>query len=202
LKRFLSFFYLIFLGIQISNCNNQENNNTVNLRIAKTVPAIYQNVQDSNFSMHEDTLFYKHVLYTGFQFSLLDKGDTAFLKSFFNGVEEGNQKRWYPNKQLEEERFYINGKKEGIHQGWWPNHQKRFYFTAYNDEYNGEFKEWTQNGILIKFFHYQNGYEIGSQKLWWANGDVRANYVIKNGRKYGLLGLKNCNNPYDSLTKK
>lgn len=191
-----------FLIIIFTKCNTQKDEITTELKIAKTVPAIFYTVTDSNFSYHEDTVFYKHAFYTGYQFALYENGDTLLLKSFFNGVEEGFQRKWYPGKKLEEERFYINGKKEGIHQGWWSNGQKRFYFSAYNNEYNGEFKEWMPNSLLVKFFHYKNGYEEGSQRLWWADGTVRANYVIKNGRKYGLLGWKTCINPYDTISKK
>jgi len=194
--------YIILISFGFSNCNTNKNDFFIEPKIAKTVPAIFKNAKDSGFNLHEDTVFYNHIFFTGYQYSLYENGDTAFLKSFFNGVEEGIQKKWYPGKQLEEERFYINGKKEGVHQGWWPNNQKRFCFTLYCNEYNGEFKEWMPNGLLIKFFHYQNGFEVGSQRLWWSDGTVRANYVIKNGRKYGLLGLKTCNNPYDSITKK
>ena len=42
------------------------------------------------------------------------------------------------------------------------------------------------------------GYEEGSQKAWWQNGVIRANYVVKNGRRYGLIGLKLCMNPEGS----
>ena len=67
---------------------------------------------------------------------------------------------------------------------------------------NGEFKEWYFSGLLGKQFHYVNGQEEGSQRLWWDNGTVRANYVIRNGKKYGLIGLVTCSNPYDSIIKK
>ena len=51
---------------------------------------------------------------------------------------------------------------------------------------------------IIKSFNYVNGYENGSQKLWFNNGEVKSNYVIKNNRRYGLLGTKNCVNVSDS----
>ena len=102
-------------------------------------------------------------------------------------MEEGIQKKWYPNRQLEEERYYINGKKEGQHRGWWPDGKPKFEFSAANDIYEGEFKEWYASGLLGKQFHYVNGIEEGSQRLWWDNGTVRANYVIRNGKKFGLI---------------
>ena len=171
-------------------------------KIAKTVPLNFINTTDSGFTNHQDTVYFGDKYFTGYRYTLYAGGDTAALRSYFNGVEEGLQRSWYPNKQLAEERFYINGRKEGIHRGWWPTGRKKFYFEAYNDEYEGEFKEWYSSGMLCKFFHYVKGQEEGSEKLWWDNGTIRANYVIRNGKKYGLLGLKTCINPYDSVIKK
>ena len=28
--------------------------------------------------------------------------------------------------------------------------------------------------------------------MWELDGGIRANYVVKNGHRYGLIGLKNC----------
>ncbi|MEO6253593.1 MAG: hypothetical protein ABIO79_09820 [Ferruginibacter sp.] len=172
------------------------------IKIAKTVPLIYVSEFDKDLSKHQDTVFYKGQFFTGYRFALYPNGDTAILQSYFNGVEEGFQKKWYPNRQLQEERFYINGKKEGMHKGWWADGKERFLFTANGDKYEGEFKEWYVSGLLGKYFHYTNGREEGSQRLWWDNGSVRANYVIREGKKYGLIGLKTCVNPYDSIAKK
>lgn len=172
------------------------------IKIAKTVPGNYIKATDNRFTYHQDTVYYDDHFFTGYRYLLYQNGDTALLQSYFNGVEEGSQKKWYPNKQLAEERFYINGMKEGVHRSWWPDRKQKMYFVAYANEYSGEFKEWYASGLLGKDFHYVNGHEEGSQKLWWDNGTVRANYVIRNGKKYGLLGLKTCINPYDSIIKK
>jgi len=171
-------------------------------KIAKTVPPVYIAASDKYLSKHQDTIFYKDQFFTGFRYTLHPNNDTAALDSYFNGVEEGTQKKWYPNRRLQEERFYINGKKEGAHKGWWPDGKEKFVFTAYNDKYEGQFKEWYSSGLIQKHYHYTNGQEEGSQRLWWDNGSVRANYVIREGKKYGLIGLKTCVNPYDSITKK
>ena len=171
-------------------------------KIAKTVPSNYISYTDSGFVNHKDTVYHKGIFFTGYRFALYPNGDTASLQSYFNGVEEGFQKKWYPGKQTAEERFYINGKKEGTHQTWWPDGKQKFNFTAKNDAYEGEFKEWYASGQISKDFHYRNGQEEGSEKMWWSNGAVRANYVIRNGKKYGLIGLTLCNNPYDSIIKK
>jgi antitoxin component YwqK of YwqJK toxin-antitoxin module len=171
-------------------------------RIAKTVPAVFVEADDSILSKHQDTLYSGDHFFTGHCYALYPGGDTAILQSYFNGVEEGAQYRWYEGGQLAEKRNYINGKKEGVQQGWWPDGKQKFLFNTVNDEYEGEFREWYSSGLMGKQFHYKNGKEEGSQQLWWDNGTIRANYVIRNGRKYGLLGLKTCVNPYDSVFKK
>jgi antitoxin component YwqK of YwqJK toxin-antitoxin module len=201
-SRFIPGYIFSFLVIIAACSNADEKKNNPELKIAKTIPANYISVNDSGFLKHKDTVYYQKKYFTGYQFSLYPNADTEFISGYFNGVEEGLQKKWYPNKQLTEERFYINGKKEGTHQGWWPDGKQKFIFETVNDEYNGEFREWYSSGLLGKQFHYVNGQEEGSERLWWDNGTVRANYVIRNGKKYGLIGFKTCMNPYDSIIKK
>jgi antitoxin component YwqK of YwqJK toxin-antitoxin module len=202
-SRFIPGYIFSFLFL-IASCNNtdEKQENKTEAKIAKTVPANYINANDSSFAKHQDTIYYQGKYFTGYQFSLFPGGDTEFIRSYFNGVEEGWQKKWHVNKQLAEERFYINGKKEGTHRGWWPDGKQKFIFEADDDKYSGEFKEWYSSGLLGKRFHYVNGQEEGSERLWWDNGTVRANYVIRNGKKHGLIGLKTCMNPYDSVIKK
>jgi len=172
------------------------------IKIAKTVPAYFIADTSSAFTRHGDTLYYGNSFFTGHQYALFNTGDTQFVYSFFNGVEEGVQKRWYDNRQLAEQRFFINGKKEGLQQAWWPDGKQKFIYTADADRFIGEEKEWNSAGQLNKFFHYAGGQEEGSQRMWWDDGSVRANYVVRNGKKYGLIGIKLCVNPYDSIIKK
>lgn len=193
---------LLLTALFISSCHEKNELKKPEIRIAKTVPANYVATTDPFFKKSQDTLYYKNGFFSGYRYVLYPTGDTASIESFYNGVEEGFQKKWYPNHQLAEDRFYINGKKEGTHQGWWPDGKQKFYFSVVGDEYEGEFKEWYSSGLLGKDFHYVNGKEEGSQRLWWDNGTVRANYVVRNGKKYGLIGLKTCVNPYDSIIKK
>ena len=193
--------YFLFAIIILISCRSKERY-VPETKIAKTVPLNFVRNSDNKFSPHNDTMYYGGHFFTGFQYSLYKSGDTEFVRSYFNGVEEGPQRSWYENKQQNELRFYINGKKEGVQEGWWPNGKKRFIFIAQSDAYTGELKEWNMKGFLYKVFHYTNGNEEGSQRLWWEDGTVRANYVIRNGKRYGLLGIKLCSNPYDSITKK
>jgi antitoxin component YwqK of YwqJK toxin-antitoxin module len=200
-RKFLVILKVGFFLFMLASCNSNEVKKE-DPKITKTVPLNYKLDNDPNFSLHQDTVYYGQQFFTGFCYALFPTGDTAFIKSYFNGLEEGAQRKWYDNKKLAEHRIYISGKKEGLQQAWWPDGSTKFVYTAKADAFEGELKEWNFAGLLYKHFHYVNGREEGSQKLLWDNGTIRANYVVRNGKKYGLIGLKLCNNPYDSVIKK
>ncbi len=192
---------VLFLLWPAASCRTKKDPGT-EIKIAKTLPPVYVSAGDSSFVFHQDTLYHGKTYFTGYRYGTYENGDTAFIQGYFNGLEEGWQRTWYRGGQPEAERFYINGKKEGTHRGWWPGGNPQFLFTLAGDEYEGAFSEWYASGNLGKKFHYVHGREEGSQQLWWDNGSIRANYVIRNGKKYGLIGLKICANPYDSVFTK
>lgn len=168
-------------------------------KLAKTIPAYYLFPKDNRLKLVRDTMFLDGSYYTGFYVGFHPSGDTAFIRGFFNGLPEGRQVAWSEQGVPVSSTFYINGKKEGLQQTWWPDKTPQLRYWTSDNEYEGEFLEWNTAGVLIKQFNYQKGQESGHQRLWWDNGTVRANYVIRNGRKYGLLGLKLCANPNDSI---
>ena len=108
-------------------------------------------------------------------------------------------KKYYSNKQLMEYREFRNEMKNGKQIAYWDNGNKRFEFIAKNDAYEGELMEWDYSGNLFHLAHYKNGQEEGVQKLWYDNGKIRANYITIKGRRFGLLGTKNCKNVSDSI---
>lgn len=162
---------------------------------------VFVEFSDPQIKSIHDSVYYKQIPFSGMLIEL-SKTDTLMQVTYLNGIKDGYAKRWHSNKLLAEERLFRQGKKEGIHKGWWPNGNPQFEFAISNDEYQNEFKEWNEAGSLIKFFHYKNGHEEGSQQLWYNDGKVRANYVIKDGRRFGLLGTKNCVNVSDSVFNK
>lgn len=177
--------------------------NNVSEKKPMPVPANYVDAIDTGLSKDQDTVFYRGKYFSGYIFHLYATLDTAFSISFLNGMQEGMTRKWYANKQIAEERLYINGKKEGVHKAWWEDGKPKFEFDVTNDAYCGELKEWYASGRLAKDFHYNSdGQEEGRQQLWWADGRLRANYVVKKGRKYGSIGVKLCLNPNDSIYKK
>jgi antitoxin component YwqK of YwqJK toxin-antitoxin module len=161
---------------------------------ARIVPHRYASLADAAFAHHQDTVYYGANPYSGYAYRLSPTGDTLQLSGYVAGLEEGPQIKRYPGGALQEVRQYSAGRKNGLHTGYWDNGRKKFEFTIVDDYNEGNFKEWSPNGVLIKDFNYVHGMEAGSEKLWWNDGTIRANYVVKDGRKYGLIGLKLCRN--------
>lgn len=128
--------------------------------------------------------------------------DTIAIGSFIDGKEDGEWRKYYPNQQLMEKRYYSRGNKTGTFEGWWPNGNKRLLYNFANGEYNGNCKDWSDKGVLVSNMNYVNGYENGLQQQFYENGKVKANYMMLDGRRYGLLGTKNCVNVSDSIFKK
>lgn len=147
------------------------------------------------FSVKNRFLYYKGIKYTGGIVAFFtDKKNKKYIKYYQKGLLHGEVQKWHVNGNLAERRFYKKGKKIKIHKGWWPDQKNKFeYHFNKEGNYHGSVLNWHTNGLLEKAFHYNNGYEEGSQKMWWPNGKIRANYVVVNGDRFGLIGLKKCN---------
>jgi antitoxin component YwqK of YwqJK toxin-antitoxin module len=164
------------------------------------IPTVYTLKSSPEISVQNDTVFLNREKYSGYLFMLnAGNDDTILLEAYEQGLRNGVSKQWYACKQLMEQRRYKNGKKDGVQIAYWENGNKRFEFHAKNDVCEGEMKEWNIDGNLIHLAHYTAGQEEGAQKLWYDNGKIRANYVMIKGRRYGLLGTKNCVNVSDSI---
>lgn len=184
----------IFLIVFIINQSDGSEKKSI-----RAIPKHYVSINNLAFVYVADTLYFHNRKFSGYQFALYPNGDTVMTKSYLEGLEEGWTRKWYTRNQLAEERYFEKGKKERIHKAWWPNGKQKFIYEFQNDEFNGTNKEWFEEGALFKIFHYEKGYEVGSQKMFWPNGKIRANYIVKNNRRYGLLGTKNCVNVADSV---
>ncbi len=191
---------LIILVLNLACSCNQNKPKHPSALEARAVPKVFRLNTDPSFRVDKDVVFWKKTPYSGFVYQLdsLTK-DTLFIEGYSAGLLNGLSKKWYPNRQLMEERYYAQGKKQGRQVAYWENGQKRFEFTAINDAYEGELKEWSHEGLLFHLAHYSDGQEEGVQKLWYDNGKIRANYVMIKGKRFGLLGTKNCKNVSDSI---
>nr|WP_294893977.1 toxin-antitoxin system YwqK family antitoxin [uncultured Pedobacter sp.] len=161
------------------------------------------NADSNNFQNRNGIIFLENTPYSGLVYTLYaNSTDTAEIKSYLNGKEDGEWLKYYEDGKLKEKRFFKNGLKEGPYLAWWQNGKKQLQFNFVNDEYEGVCSQWNKDGRLIQQMTYKKGYEEGPQKMFYDNGKVRSNYIIKNGRRFGLLGTKNCINASDSVFKK
>lgn len=162
----------------------------------KVVPSRWVNETDTHLTHNGGSLYYNDTLFSGWVYSTFPNGNRYYETPYYQGKEEGIMKSWYADHKLEQERIFVNGKKEGIHRGWWPTGKPKFEYYFDNDEHNGSAKEWFSNNSPYRIFTYKAGHEEGRQQMWWPNGTIRANYVVKDGQQYGLIGRKLCRNTF------
>ena len=116
------------------------------------------------------------------------KRDAEYRNGKLNGVARG----WHENGRLDYVRRYVAGTEQGTHEGWYDNGSRRFEFHFNDGVSEGEAKQWYRNGKPYTLFHFVAGQESGQQQMWDADGNLRANYVIRDGRRYGLPGSVGC----------
>ena len=151
-------------------------------------------VNDSNLKLENGVLFYNNSKFSGSIEWYHDNSEK--LKSSANyklGSKHGIETFWYKNDSVAAKRFYTKGLKTGTHEASWPNGNRKFvYHFNEKGEYHGNIKEWYKTGNVFRDFNYVNGKEVGSQRLWYQNRKIKANYVVVNGERFGLIGLKKC----------
>lgn len=189
--RFLSKIYFLVLVLLACNKSNLVENNRA------------LNIDSVNLQTQGGITYFNGNPFSGKVFQLLENGkDTLSVQEYKNGKEDGTWKQFYSTNKIKELRYFKAGLKEGKYTSWWENGKLKAIYLFKNGEYEGPFKEWLPNGKLYKEMHYHKGYEEGSQKVWYDSGKIKSNYQMVNGRRFGLLGTKNCVNVSDSLFKK
>jgi antitoxin component YwqK of YwqJK toxin-antitoxin module len=167
------------------------------LAAPRSAPLKRINSADPLLTHREGYVYYNAETFTGILFSNYVNGNPERETPYYQGKEDGIMQAWYPDKSREQERLFIDGKKEGTHHGWWADGKPKFEYQFNNDEHDGTAKEWFKDGRLYRCFRYTAGHEEGLQQMWWADGKVRANYVVKDGVQYGLIGRKFCKNVFN-----
>ncbi len=160
----------------------------------------WKTLANENLSLGNGIMYFDNQPYTGSVFGLYPStNDTSEVAQYLAGKEDGLWRKYYEDGQVMEERLYDHGKKTGDYLAWWPNGNKKLHYRFVNDEYEGTCREWNESGRLVQEMNYVKGHEEGSQKMYYDNGKIRSNYTIIAGRRYGLLGTKNCVNVADSV---
>lgn len=148
---------------------------------------------DTNLSERQGILSYAQKPFSGFVFDKYPYEKLASKNGYLIGKLEGKQEKWYPDGSKMEIRFYHDNRKVGKHTGWWENGQMKFEYFIENDIPIKTHREWYPNGQLFSLSNYnQPGQPEGEQKMWFETGQIKANYIIKDGRRFGFLGAKGC----------
>ncbi len=145
--------------------------------------------------------FLGNQLFSGKLFALNTNKDTVYKATYLNGVKEGVEIKCYVSGKINEKRRFKNGFQNGTAKGWYESGKPMFVYQFKNEAFHGVYKEWYENGKLYRDQHFVNGLEEGVQQVYNSDGRIKVNYVIKNGRRYGLLGTKNCKNVTEKLFK-
>ena len=119
-------------------------------------------------------------------------GALVALTHYVDGRRHGMAYRWFENGRLHSSRCFDRGTKQGLQIGYWPNGELRFRYVAESGVYAGTYASWHENGQQGALRHFVAGRESGAQKTWDRSGTLLSNYVVRDGRRYGLLDSKPC----------
>ncbi|WP_346883615.1 hypothetical protein [uncultured Algibacter sp.] len=146
-----------------------------------------------NYVLNNGILEFEEKSFSGKLVCHFPNGQIKYESLYKNGKKEGHERHWLDDGTLVEERFYTNGLKTGVHRAWWTANEPKFEYHFNNKgEFNGLVKEWYKSGLPYQDFNYVNGKEVGSQRMWKPNGKLKTNYMVVNGERFGLIGIKKC----------
>nr|WP_293836148.1 hypothetical protein [uncultured Arsenicibacter sp.] len=182
MNRLLTISILLFLGA--GSCTQRVTSNT---------PILILDAQTPGLQSVQQRYMYQGIPFTGVVVSRFPSGTVQSKAAYVQGEPDGVSQQWYENGRTAEIRYYAEGHKTGRHLAWWPNGRRRFDYTFERDVPVGHHQNWYPTGRRFSSFHYDaEGHEAGLQQMWFESGQIKANYEMRNGRRYGLLGAKGC----------
>lgn len=99
--------------------------------------------------------------------------------------------RW-PSGRVRRESTYIADMLDGPSRGWYETGAPQFEYFYENGLSEGAQRQWYPSGQVYTSFNHRAGHEAGQQRMWNADGTIRSNYVIKDGKRFGLIGALGC----------
>ena len=146
---------------------------------------------DSSLQFLNGVLYRSGQLFSGSVLQRNEEGKVNAQTSYYNGRQEGWSYTYFENGAMSEKRYYHLGEKDSVHKGWWQNGKPRFAYQFKAGKYDGYFREWYASSPKYKEVHYTNGKEDWA-KGWRENGKVYMNFVVKDGRRYGIENSNLC----------
>ncbi len=130
--------------------------------------------------------------YSGYVEQRSPSGRLIRLTTYVDGRRDGWSLAWHEDGTLRERRLYAQGRKHGEHNGFWSDGAKSFVRRFEDGDYHGTSTDWHSNGQVAREQNYVRGLESGRQRSWAAVGTPIANYVVRDGRRFGTIGSKPC----------
>jgi antitoxin component YwqK of YwqJK toxin-antitoxin module len=107
---------------------------------------------------------------------------------YVTGVVRGKA----PDGTLRREGAFKKSMPVGLHRTWWPDGKKQSENNYLEGIPEGESRTWYANGNPYEVHRYKRGQEYGAQQVWFEDKRLKANYEIRNGRRYGNFGAMGC----------
>jgi len=173
---------VLFIATLFCSCHQQEQEVVSQMRVK---------IGDPQLHLANGNLFYRDTLFNGQLVAYWKDSICKLSQEYEEGRQAGSELSFYENGKPETERWFTKGEKDSVHRGWWANGKLRFEYHFKKGLYNGPFREWYESGGLLQELVYENGNEV-SGKGWRENGKPYMNFVVKNGRRYGLVNANLC----------
>ncbi len=130
--------------------------------------------------------------FTGVVTTEADDFRTRKETAYRAGLRHGESTGWYASGSIAFLRDYVSGRERGEHREWYSDGQIKSEQSFRDGLLEGVAREWFPGGRLYREATYEAGVEEGSQRMWYTDGSLRANYVVRDGRRFGLIGSKAC----------
>ena len=179
---------VVLIGLFTGSCGEGD----TGIQDSTEVPDYVVLATDSGIAHRGGLLYYHDSLFSGYLVEHYDQNAEKSRTPYLSGKKHGRAEAWYPDGMKMDERTWVNGLKEGEHRGWWEDGTPRYLYHFKNGQHEGSAQEWYADGILYRDFNYVKGQEEGAQMMWNADGTIKANYVIRDGRRFGSIGAKPC----------
>jgi antitoxin component YwqK of YwqJK toxin-antitoxin module len=98
----------------------------------------------------------------------------------------------FSNGRIRRVAEYHDGVLDGVTRGWYESGAPMYRYSYRDGAYEGRSLQWFSNGQKFTQQTYSKGHEAGLQRMWNENGTLRANYVARDGKHYGLIGSTGC----------
>ena len=154
-------------------------------------PTLLIDGRDPALVQQHGALHYAGRPFTG---TLIDDSDGRYVQHvpYRLGLRHGNARAYYADGTLAYDRTFAFGLREGVHSGFWPGGQVQFVYRYAHDVFDGEQVAYYKNGVRSELRHFQGGREEGRQQIWDGQARLTTNYIVKEGRRYGIVGRSDC----------